>query len=277
MKTISNPQEMNRICRGLSGKIGFVPTMGYLHQGHLSLVRESQKISDYTIVSIYLNPAQFAANEDLAKYPTDLRRDRDLLDDLKVDFLFLPDNNSMYPPDFKTWVNVEQLTAVLCGKSRPTHFRGVTTIVCKLLHIIDPDFLFLGEKDFQQLRVLQQMVKDLDMRTKVIGCPLIREDDGLAMSSRNKYLNARERKKALCLFKALHLAKKMYAEGIDSASKIISEMEKLILAQEGKIDYLDIINQTTLHSVAKADKNSRVVLAVYIGKTRLLDNMLITD
>lgn len=274
---INSINEMRSAVKRSDGKIGFVPTMGFLHEGHLSLVEAAKKISDVVIVSIYVNPTQFGPEEDLEKYPRDFKRDLQLLADHKVDYVFFPDNEMMYPADYKSWVNVEEITEVLCGKSRKNHFRGVTTIVAKLMNIIQPDFLFLGEKDFQQLKVLQQMGKDLNFPTEIIGCPLIREQDGLAMSSRNKYLSSIERKNALCLYKSLLLAKQLFSSGIRDAKKILSEMRKLIESDLGVIDYIEIVDPVSLRSVQKADADSRVVLAVFIGKTRLIDNMNIAD
>ena len=269
--------EMQKISRQQIGKIGFVPTMGYLHDGHLSLVKEAKKRSDIVVVSIYVNPAQFGPSEDLSNYPRDLNRDVDLLADLRVNYIFFPSNEEMYPDNYKTWVSVEDLTDVLCGKSRPNHFRGVTTIVTKLMNIVNPDFMFMGEKDFQQLAVLKQMGNDLNFPTEIIGCPLIREEDGLAMSSRNKYLSEEQHKQALALNKSLILAQKLFSSGIDNSEIIIERMRKLIEHTDGKIDYIEFVDPDSLQSIDKLFKGCRVLLAVYIGKTRLIDNIEITD
>ncbi|MCF7793000.1 MAG: pantoate--beta-alanine ligase [Candidatus Cloacimonetes bacterium] len=269
--------EMRNARQSSTGKVGFVPTMGYLHEGHLSLVKAAKQKSNIVVVSIYVNPTQFGPNEDLGSYPRDFDKDISLLTELAVDYVFFPTNEMMYPKSYKSWVIVDDLTEVLCGKSRKNHFRGVTTIVTKLMNIIDPDFMFMGEKDFQQLKVLQQMGSDLNFRTEIIGCPLIRENDGLAMSSRNKYLNTEQRKRALCLYKSLLLARKMFKDGICDVDNIAAEMRNLIENNDGRIDYIEVIDPNTLQSQQKAEKNSRIVLAVFIGNTRLIDNMNISD
>ncbi len=253
-------------------KIGFVPTMGYLHEGHLSLVRAAKKKSDLVVVSIYVNPTQFGANEDLSTYPRDFERDISLLEQLNVDIVFFPDNNEMYPDGYKTWVITDEITSILCGKSRPTHFKGVTTIVSKLINIVNPDYMFMGEKDYQQLSVLKQMVRDLNFQTEIIGCPIVREKDGLAMSSRNKYLEGVERQNALCLSSSLVLAKQMVKKGETLSGKIIEAAKKNILKNSGEIDYVEILDERNLQPTSKINEFSRMFLAVYIGKTRLIDN-----
>jgi pantoate--beta-alanine ligase len=275
MRIIESLEEMVAYSNTLKKEysIGFVPTMGYLHEGHLSLCEESKKNCDKTIASIFVNPTQFGKNEDLSTYPTNLERDFHLLESIGVDAVFLPTNEIMYPSNYHTWVTVDELTNVLCGASRPTHFRGVTTIVTKLINIVNPDFMFMGEKDFQQVAVLRQMVLDLNMRVKIISCPLVREQDGLAMSSRNSYLNEQQRSNAISLFKSLNLAKNLIYEGETSVNKIIAEMEKLIQSFDGEIDYISIRNEETLQEETKISDHSRAFLAVYYGKTRLIDNM----
>lgn len=253
-------------------KIGFVPTMGYLHEGHLSLVRTAKENSDLVVVSIFVNPTQFGANEDLSTYPRDFERDISLLENLDVDVVFFPNNQEMYPTGYKTWVVTDEITSILCGKSRPTHFKGVTTIVSKLINIVNPESVFMGTKDFQQLTVLNQMVQDLNFRTKIIGCPIVRENDGLAMSSRNKYLNEIERKNALCLSESIKSSKKMIKNGEKSPNKIIESVKKIITEKSGKIDYVEILDERTLKFTNSIDEHSRLFLAVYIGKTRLIDN-----
>ncbi len=253
-------------------KIGFVPTMGYLHEGHLSLVRTAKENSDLVVVSIFVNPTQFGANEDLSTYPRDFERDISLLENLEVDVVFFPNNQEMYPTGYKTWVVTDEITSILCGKSRPTHFKGVTTIVSKLINIVNPESMFMGTKDFQQLTVLKQMVQDLNFRTKIIGCPIVRENDGLAMSSRNKYLNEIERKNALCLSESIKSAQKMIKNGEKSPNKIIASVKKIITKKSGMIDYVEILDERTLKFTDSIDEHSRLFLAVYIGKTRLIDN-----
>ena len=274
-KLINSIDEMSAIRRQLKGKIGFVPTMGFLHDGHLSIVSEAKKQTDIVIVSIFVNPTQFSANEDLSNYPRNVERDIELLTNLKVDYIFFPTDEKMYPDGFKTWVNVDKITQVLCGRSRPAHFRGVTTIVSKLMNIIDPDLMFMGEKDFQQLVVLKQMAKDLNFRTKIMGCSIVREKDGLALSSRNKYLSTEGRKKALCLNKSLLVAQKLFNDRITSSNKIIAQITDLIEDKEGIIDYIEVFDPETLEHIPELVKGCRIALAVIIENTRLIDNIKI--
>jgi len=274
-KLINSIEEMSVIRKQLKGKIGFVPTMGFLHEGHLSLVKEAKKKTDVVIVSIFVNPTQFSANEDLSTYPRNIERDIELLTNLEVDYIFFPTNEQMYPDDFKTWVNVDKITQVLCGRSRPTHFRGVTTIVAKLMNIIDPDLMFMGEKDFQQLVVLKQMIKDLNFRTDIVSCSIVREKDGLALSSRNKYLSSAGRKKALCLNKSLLLAQKLYKEGLTSSNEIISQMTNLIENNECIIDYIEVFDPETLEHIPELVGSCRIALAIIVENTRLIDNIKI--
>ncbi len=271
MQIIKSISEMQNISQKLNGKIGFVPTMGFLHEGHLSLVKEAKKKCDFVIVSIFVNPSQFSPNEDLNSYPRDFERDVKLLTD--VDFIFFPQNKEIYPNDYKTWITVEKISAEFCGKSRPIHFRGVATIICKLLNIVNADFLFLGEKDFQQLVVLKQMVKDLNFKTEVIGCPIMREKSGLAMSSRNKYLSKIERKNAISLYDSLQLVKTNFQNGIIDSQKNISQMQKLIEEKGGIVDYIEIIDSQNLEKIIQLKERCRVLIAVFFGKTRLIDNV----
>ena len=264
---------MKSVVKGISGRIGFVPTMGFLHEGHLSLVRASKKESDSTVVSIYVNPSQFGANEDLSSYPRNFDKDVELLADLEVDYVFFPSNEEMYPNGYKTWINTDEITNVLCGASRPTHFRGVTTIVAKFVQIIQPQLMFMGEKDFQQIVVLETMLKDLNFECKIRRCGIVRESDGLAMSSRNKYLNTDDRKKALCLSKSLVETQKLFSDGTDDPGKIISEISKIIQNSNGKIDYIEIVDSVTLKSVSVVQNGNRILLAVKIAETRLIDNI----
>ena len=274
-KLLNSIEEMSAIRRQIEGKIGFVPTMGFLHEGHLSLVREAKNQTEIVIVSIFINPTQFGVNEDLSNYPRNIERDIKLLTNLEVDYIFFPTDKQMYPEGYKTWVNVEKITQVLCGRSRPTHFRGVTTIVAKLMNIIDPDLMFMGEKDFQQLVVLKQMAKDLNFRTKIVGCSILREKDGLALSSRNKYLSIEGREKALCLNKSLLLAQKLFNEGIASSNKIISQVTGLIDENECIIDYIEVFDPETLVHIPELFSNCRIALAVIVENTRLIDNIQI--
>ncbi len=274
MKLITDINDMLNLSRlwSVGKKVGFVPTMGYLHEGHLSLVAKSNEQCDITVVSIYVNPTQFGPNEDLSSYPRDLDRDLAFLSEYKVDYIFLPTNEIMYPEGFNSWVTVEHVSDVLCGASRPGHFKGVATIVAKLVNLVNPDFMYMGEKDFQQIVVLETMLKDLNFHTRIVRCPIVREKDGLAMSSRNKYLDKQERKSALCLSQSLKLAVDLHKKGETNPAIIQDKMQKLITKAGGKTDYIAFVNKDTLMQVDKADSNTRILLAVYIGKTRLIDN-----
>ena len=257
----------------LQKKIGFVPTMGALHKGHLSLVERCHSESDLTVVSIYVNPAQFGPQEDLNHYPRNLEKDIDLLRNYHVDIVFTPDDVQMYPEGYCTWVQVEGLSDILCGASRPGHFRGVVTIVLKLMHIVNPKLMFMGMKDYQQIIVLEKMIEDLNLETKIVRCPIVREPDGLAMSSRNSYLTPDERQRATCLIKALKNAQKMVNEGYLDSSILISEAENIIKQSDGRIDYIKIVDGSTLQELPEVRTGSRMMLAVYIGNTRLIDNI----
>ena len=253
-------------------RIGFVPTMGYFHQGHLSLVAEANKQSEITVVSIFVNPSQFGPNEDFDSYPRDMQRDLELLSNYKVDYVFSPSSEQMYPQDYRTWVEVEGISSILCGASRPGHFRGVATVILKLINILKPNLMFMGEKDFQQVTVLKKMLKDLNCITQIVPCHIIREDDGLAMSSRNIYLNPEQRKQALCLFKAIQQAQTQYKQGIRDTIFLQNKAAELVKISGGKVDYISFVEPNTLQEVNIADDNTRILLAVFIGKTRLIDN-----
>jgi pantoate--beta-alanine ligase len=274
MQIIDNIQAMQEIGNNWSAgkKIGFVPTMGYFHQGHLSLVAEANKQCEITVVSIFVNPSQFGPNEDFESYPRDMQRDLELLSKYKVDYVFSPNPEQMYPQDYRTWVEVEGLSSILCGASRPGHFRGVATVILKLINIIKPNFMFMGEKDFQQVTVLQTMLKDLNCETQIVPCPIIREEDGLAMSSRNVYLNPEQRKQALCLYRAIQQAQAKYKQGLRDTNLLKKQAADLIINSGGKIDYISFVEPKMLQEVAIADDNTRIMLAVFIGKTRLIDN-----
>jgi len=275
IKTIS---EMREYTSRHSGKtIGFVPTMGYLHEGHTSLVARSVAENQITVVSIFVNPTQFGLNEDLDKYPRDLDRDLSLLSQYEVDVVFYPDHQAMYPENFKTFVEVDKLSNRYCGKSRPGHFRGVLTIVNKLVNIVTPHFMYMGEKDFQQIFILETMLKDLNMTTKIIRCPIIRETDGLAMSSRNTYLNKTERNNAKCLYFSLILAKELYLDGFNNVNFIKSQMTSLIYDNGGVTDYIAFVNDKTFTEESSISDDTRILLAVKIGNTRLIDNMKIGE
>ncbi|MCX5749612.1 MAG: pantoate--beta-alanine ligase [Candidatus Saganbacteria bacterium] len=279
MKTIKRPHEMKRITRSLrekDTKVGFVPTMGALHEGHLQLVRKAKKHSDVVIVSIFVNPTQFGPKEDYKRYPRDLKRDISLLLNEKVDMLFVPDVSDMYPQGHKSSVKVGELGNKLCGKSRPGHFNGVATIVKKFLNIINPHKLFLGAKDFQQQVIIRKMIKDLDLGVDVVTVPTVREKDGLAKSSRNRYLSAKERHSAAALSRSLTLAKSLVKKGQRDPNKIISDMKALILKEScTRIDYISICDPDTLEKQNIVKRPALIALAVFVGKTRLIDNLLI--
>jgi len=256
--------------------IGFVPTMGYLHEGHLSLVRESRKSADVTVVSIFVNPLQFGPQEDFRRYPRDPERDAALLEKEGVDILFLPENREMYPEGYRTSVEVAGLQDKLCGRSRPGHFRGVATVVLKLFNIVRPDYAFFGQKDAQQVVILQKMVQDLNADMEIRAMPIIREPDGLAMSSRNAYLSAEERRAALVLSSSLGEARRMFENGERAAGPIRERLSSAIAAESlARIDYVEIVDPSSLEPVERIDGEALVALAVYIGKTRLIDNEIL--
>lgn len=252
--------------------------MGFLHEGHLSLIRESKKKCDVTFVSVFVNPTQFGPSEDFNNYPRDINRDKNLLKNEKVDFLFLPLTEEIYPQNFQTYVNVEHITKKLEGEFRSTHFRGVGTVVLILFNCVQPDYAFFGQKDAQQLAVIKQMAEDLKLDIQIIGCPIIRESDGLAMSSRNIYLSTDERKDALVLNKSLILAKQMIAEGEKKVNRILSEMHELISSvTTAKLDYIKIVEANTFEIINELLSGNEVyiLIACRIGKTRLIDNVKI--
>jgi len=259
-------------------KIAFVPTMGYFHDGHLSLMSYGRERGDCLVISIYVNPTQFGPGEDFERYPRDLERDKRLAEKVGVDIIFYPENKDMYPSNFQTFVNVERITQNLCGLSRPGHFKGVTTVCAKLFNIVNPHITIFGKKDFQQLTVIKRMVQDLNMDIEVIGMPTIREHDGLAMSSRNVYLKEKERESALSLSRSLKLAKGMYDAGERNASIVLEKVRTLI---EGhpytRIDYAKICNTTTLEDIEYLEGESVLALAVRVSSTRLIDNYVFGD
>ena len=258
--------------------IGFIPTMGALHQGHLSLMRQSRQDNDITVVSIFVNPMQFGPKEDYKKYPRVLNRDIKLMRSIGADIVFVPQADEIYPSGFKTYVNIDSLTDTLCGRSRPGHFKGVLTVVNKLFNIAEPDIAYFGQKDYQQALIIKQMVKDLNMNLKIKVMPIIREPDGLAMSSRNAYLTPEQRQQAVCLYQALNEAKRLIRNGEMSASRITGAM-KCIINQAGEswIDYVAIVDKKTLTDIKIIPLHQKILiaLAVYMGKIRLIDNMVI--
>ncbi len=256
--------------------IGFVPTLGFLHEGHLSLIRRARRLCRIVVVSIYVNPTQFGPREDFQTYPRDPRGDSLKAKALGVDYLFIPTNGVIYPRGAQTFVQVEKLTQVLCGPFRPGHFRGVTTVVAKLFEIVKPHRAFFGQKDYQQFRVIQQMVKDLHMKVRVDVCSTIREHDGLAMSSRNSYLTSKERQEATALYRSLQMAKSLVGRGERSTARIRKMMkQELRKTPKVKLEYVSICNPLTLGEVSTVGKKALVALAARVGKTRLIDNFLL--
>lgn len=272
VKTIEEVRECIREWRKEGLSIGFVPTMGYLHEGHQSLMKRAAE-NDRVVVSIFVNPMQFGPKEDLASYPRDLERDSRLCKENGVDIIFHPEPEEMYEADFCSYVDMSVLTEELCGLSRPVHFRGVCTVVLKLFNIVTPDRAYFGEKDAQQLAVIKRMVRDLNINVEVIGCPIIREMDGLAKSSRNTYLNADERKAALVLYGSIQLGKKLIKNGERKATVLIKAMKEFIEKEPlAKIDYLKAVDAMSMSQVEKLDRRVLIAMAVFIGKTRLIDN-----
>jgi pantoate--beta-alanine ligase len=276
MKVVNSLPWMRAVRQGLTGAVGFVPTMGYLHEGHLVLVRRARSENENVVVSIFVNPTQFGAGEDFQTYPRDPERDLALLEREEVDVVFMPPAEEMYPADFNTWVDVQQITERLEGASRPGHFRGVATVVAKLFNIIEPTRAYFGQKDAQQLIVIRRMVSDLNMNLEVVAVPTVREPDGLAMSSRNTYLSPSERQAALVLWQALSLANQLWSEGERNVGKIRQQMTALIGSEPlAQIDYISIADAKSLEELAEIDCPAVVSLAVRIGKTRLIDNIVL--
>jgi pantoate--beta-alanine ligase len=278
IKTIKEMQANGESVRSAGKRISFVPTMGYFHEGHLSLMRRARQVADHVVVSIYVNPTQFGPKEDYSQYPRDFERDAQMAQEAGVDVIFFPSNEEMYPEGYQTYVEVNKVTQNLCGLSRPHHFLGVTTICCKLFNIVKPHSAIFGKKDFQQLAAIRRMVWDLNLDLEIIGMPTHRESDGLAMSSRNVYLNEEQRKSALTLIKALKHAQKLYEEGQTDASLIIDQARRLIEAAPfTEIDYIKICDTTTLEDVSRIDGEAVMALAVRVGKTRLIDNSVLGE
>ena len=257
--------------QGLS--VGFVPTMGYLHEGHESLIKKAVKDNDRVVVSIFVNPMQFGPTEDLDKYPRDLERDYKLCENAGANLIFHPEKEEMYFEDFSSYVDINGLSDELCGKSRPIHFRGVCTVVTKLFNIVNPDRAYFGEKDAQQLAIIRRFVRDLNIDIEIIGCPIIREEDGLAKSSRNTYLSKEERQAALILSQSLNLAKDAINSGEGNSSVVIDIISNSIKKEPlAKIDYIEVVDSLSMKPVKTIEKSVLVAIAVYIGKTRLIDN-----
>lgn len=278
MKVVSTIQEVRKEISSQSCSLGLVPTMGYLHEGHLNLVRRARNENEKVVVSIFVNPTQFGTGEDLGSYPSDMESDLKLLENEGTDLVFNPSSEVMYPDGFDTWTEVEGLARKLEGEFRPGHFRGVATVVLKLINIVQPDRAYFGQKDAQQLMVIKKLVLDLNLNVEIVAVPIVREVDGLARSSRNIYLTSDERGIATTLFKSLNLAKDLYDNGIRDAEKIKLEMSRLIESQGvSAIDYVSIADNITLEELDVIDRTALVSLAVTIGKARLIDNVILHD
>jgi len=275
----SSTGEMKRVLNSFHGtNIGFVPTMGYLHEGHMSLIEASLGTCDHTVVSIFVNPIQFGPNEDLDVYPHDLEGDIEKLESAGVDLLFQPHRETIYPEGFKTYVQVDEITDHLCGKSRPGLFKGVATVVLKLFNIVRPQHVFFGEKDWQQLAVVETLVRDLNLDIFVHRVPLVREPDGLAMSSRNRNLTSKERQKALSLPRSLEDAKEKISQGTTAASQLKQSIKDRITAESGiQIDYISICDPISLQEIGEVKGRTLIALAVKIGSSRLIDNCIVED
>jgi len=276
MKTIIGLDELRAARLSFKGTVGLVPTMGYLHEGHLSLIRRAKSECDHVAVSIFVNPTQFGANEDLSKYPRDLERDLALIAPLGVDLVWAPTAEIMYPTGYQTWVEVDAITRPLEGSMRPTHFKGVTTVVAKLFNAIQPHKAYFGQKDAQQAAVIRQMTRDLNFPVDVIVCPTVRETDGLAMSSRNKYLEGDERKAAVILFRALSAAKELYEGGERNAEELRGKMKEVLSSEPlVTVQYVSCADYDTLAELDVITGKSLLSLAVLLGKTRLIDNFVL--
>lgn len=276
LTTIAEIRAASRAARGAGKRLGLVPTMGALHEGHLALVRAAQEASDVVAASIFVNPSQFGPNEDLAKYPRSFERDCKLLEREGVEFVFAPSVEEMYLPGAVTWVTVEGLSEKLDGRSRPGHFRGVATIVAKLFHAVEPELAFFGQKDAAQVAIIRRMVRDLDFAVEIVVCPIVREPDGLAMSSRNAYLDREQRKRAPVLHRALMRVKKLAEAGERNAELLIEAGREEIGAESWvTVDYFEIVDPETLDPVADVSRGALVAVAAYVGTTRLIDNVVL--
>lgn len=275
-KTIESVRALVKDARSRGKKIGLVPTMGALHIGHISLIEAAVKKCDFVVLSIFVNPTQFGPGEDFGKYPRPIETDLEICEKYNIDVVFFPEVKEMYPTENLTWVNVEKLTGLLCGRSRPTHFRGVTTVCAKLFNIIAPDFAFFGQKDAQQAVVVKRMVTDLNMPLEIVVCPTIREPDGLAVSSRNQYLNPQQRKDATCIYKSLCKCSEMIGAGIRDTQKIITAMREILTKPSSvDIEYIAIVDPETLQNIDHVAGRILAAVAVKIGSARLIDNILV--
>jgi pantoate--beta-alanine ligase len=278
MRVIESVAEMQQFARERRGEIALVPTMGYLHEGHASLMVEARKRAKTVVASIFVNPTQFGVNEDLDSYPRDLERDKRIAQEAGVDVIFAPKASDMYPQGYQSWVNLEELTTHLCGASRPGHFRGVTTVVTKLFNIVMPKVAIFGKKDFQQLAVIRRMVQDLNMDIEIVGMPIVRESDGLALSSRNAKLDQSERESALCLSRSLATAREAFRGGERSVAALRGAALAVIEAERAAaVDYLEFRDPDTLNPLQKADERTLLALAVRVGAVRLIDNCILGE
>ncbi len=272
IKSVKEMQNFSEVMRKDGKRLVFVPTMGYLHEGHLSLMRKGRELGDILIVSIFVNPTQFGPAEDYNRYPRDLERDMNMMKEIPVDVVFHPSPEEMYPQGFQTYVEVTELSKPLCGRSRPGHFRGVATVVAKLFNIVKPHVAIFGKKDYQQLKVIERMVKDLNFDIEIVGMPIVREKDGLAMSSRNTYLSPEDRKRAVSIYRSLEEAKRLFMQGERNAKAIKDRISKLI---EGDIDYVSVVDPETLEELDTIKDKALVAVAVKIGSARLIDNIIL--
>ena len=278
LATTSDMLAASRSLRAAGNRLGLVPTMGALHEGHLSLVRAAKSQCDAVAVSIFVNPTQFGPNEDFAKYPRTFDRDRDLLRQEGVDVLFAPSTEEMYPAGACTWVTVEGMSDRLCGRSRPGHFRGVTTVVAKLFHIVEPDLAFFGQKDAAQAAIIRRMVRDLNLPVEIVVCPIVREPSGLAMSSRNAYLTTEQRQSALVLYGSLKEIERRFQSGERNAAKLIAAGKQIVAAEPSvRLDYLEIVDPDTLEPLPTLNRTALVAIAAFVGTTRLIDNVLLAN
>jgi pantoate--beta-alanine ligase len=275
MQVIDSLKEVTYLSRNWDNtlKIGFVPTMGALHAGHLELVKQSINCCDITVVSIFINPTQFGPNEDFSRYPKTFEQDYQALLALGVDYIFLPSASQMYPDDYKTWVSLDKLPKLLCGASRPGHFTGVSTIVLKLVNLVRPTLMFMGEKDFQQIVILETMLRDLNLETKIVRCPIVRNESGLALSSRNRYLTTEELATAPEIYKSLQECRLSYNKGVEKRADLIASLKQRLEDKGFKIDYLEIVDSSSLERVDIVQSSNRLIVAVFLGNTRLIDNI----
>ncbi|MBQ6994955.1 MAG: pantoate--beta-alanine ligase [Lachnospiraceae bacterium] len=278
VKTIAEVREQVKAWKAEGLRVGLVPTMGFLHEGHQSLIIKAVEENDRVVVSDFVNPTQFGPKEDLASYPRDIEHDAKLCEEAGADLIFHPEPEEMYAQDYCTFVDMDGLTKGLCGKTRPTHFRGVCSVVAKLFNIVTPDSAYFGQKDAQQLAVIRRMVRDLNFDIRIVACPIIREEDGLAKSSRNTYLNTEERAAAVVLSRALNKGKALIESGEQSAAKVKDViMEELCKEPLARVDYVEVVDADSIEPIKELKGNVLVAIAVYIGKTRLIDNFIVEE